>query len=203
MRLTEHADVSSDATCKEALPQTGREGLLFFYFSFCSVARWGATFCSFRGIGEGGTASPRGSWSRGVGPCGPRYAGAPPRAPGDFRFTTKVTKGVPGALPLDPVGGHYHPPSSAPRCSPQKGEGATKGSWICHFEVVRAIGISFSRSSVEETPAAFKPWRGDDRRRMCQLCRVCVKFVSGNLALLSHLLDLDTVNTVFLSKDIL
>ena len=44
--------------------------------------------------------------------------------PGDFRFTTKVTKGVPGALPLDPVGGHYHPPSSAPRCSPQKGEGA-------------------------------------------------------------------------------
>ena len=103
----------------------------------------------------------------------------------------------------DPVGGHYHPPSSAPRCSPQKGEGATKGSWICHFEVVRAIGISFSRSSVEETPAAFKPWRGDDRRRMCQLCRVCVKFVSGNLALLSHLLDLDTVNTVFLSKDIL
>ncbi len=71
MRLTEHADVSSDATCKEAFPQTGREGLLFFYFSFCSVARWGATFCSFRGIGEGGTASPRGSWSRGGGPCCP------------------------------------------------------------------------------------------------------------------------------------
>jgi len=105
-------------------PRRLGEGLLFFYFSFCSVARWGATFCSFRGIGEGGTASPRGSWSRGGGPCGPRYAGAPPRAPGDFRFTTKVTKGVPGALPLDPVGGHYHPPSSAPRCSPQKGEGA-------------------------------------------------------------------------------
>ena len=142
LRLTEHADVSSDATCKEALPQTGREGLLFFYFSFCSVARWDATFCSFRGIGEGGTAFPRESWSRGGGPCGPRYArgqrplctplvgaqlprpqraGAPPRAPGSFRFTTKGTKGVPGALPLDPVGGHYHPPSSAPRCSPRKG----------------------------------------------------------------------------------
>ena len=139
MRLTEHADVSSDATCKEALPQTGREGLLFFYFSFCAVARWDATFWAFRGIGEGGTAFPRESWSRGVGPCGPRYAGAPPRAPGDFRFTTKVTKGVPGALPLDPVGGHYHPPSSAPRCSPQKGEGATKGSWICHFEVAQEL----------------------------------------------------------------
>ena len=53
LRLTEHADVSSDATCKEALPQTGREGLLFFYFSFCAVARWDATFGAFRGIGEG------------------------------------------------------------------------------------------------------------------------------------------------------
>ena len=175
-----------------------------------AVARWGATFCSFRGIGEGGTAVPRESWSRGGGPCGPRYAGAPREhglamlgAPGDFRFTTKVTKGVLGALPLDPVGGHYHPPSSAPRCSPQKGEGATKGSWICHFEVVRAIGISFSRSSIGETPATFKPWRGDYRHRMCQLCRFCVRFVSRNLALLSHLLTLDTENTVFLSKDIL
>ena len=175
-----------------------------------AVARWDATFCSCRGIGEGGTAFPRESWGRGGGPCGPRYAGAPREhglamlgAPGDFRFTTKVTKGVPGALPLDPVGGHYHPPSSAPRCSPQKGEGATKGSWICHFEVVRAIGISFSRSSVEETPAAFKPWRGDYRHRMCQLCRFCVRFVSRTLALLSHLLTLDTENTVFLSKDIL
>ena len=95
-----------------------------------AVACWGATFCSFWGIGEGGTAFPRESWSRGVGPCGPRYArgqrplctplvgaqlprpqraGAPPRAPGSFRFTTKGTKGVPGALPLDPAGGYYHP----------------------------------------------------------------------------------------------
>ena len=60
MRLTEHADVSSDATCKEALPQTGREGLLFFYFSFCSVARWDATFWAFRGIGRGGLRLPSG-----------------------------------------------------------------------------------------------------------------------------------------------
>ena len=36
------------------------KGLLFFYFSFCSVARWGATFCSFRGIGEGGLRLPGG-----------------------------------------------------------------------------------------------------------------------------------------------
>ena len=85
-----------------------------------AVARWGATFCSFWGIGEGGTAFPRESWSRGGGPCGPRYAGAPREhglamlgAPGDFRFTTKVTKGVPGALPLDPVGGALSSPPTA------------------------------------------------------------------------------------------
>ena len=60
LRLTEHADVSSDATCKEAFPQTGREGLLFFYFSFCSVARWDATFWAFRGIGRGGLRLPSG-----------------------------------------------------------------------------------------------------------------------------------------------
>ena len=33
-------------------------------FLLPAVARWGATFYSFRGIGEGGTAFPRESWSR-------------------------------------------------------------------------------------------------------------------------------------------
>ena len=79
-----------------------------------------------------GTASPGGFLGTG-GSCLPRYAGAPREhglamlgAPGglcwtaspsthqwaypahtrgSFRFTTKGTKGVPGALPLDPVGG--------------------------------------------------------------------------------------------------
>ena len=79
-----------------------------------------------------GTASPEGFLGAG-GSCLPRYAGAPREhglamlgAPGglcwtgspsthqwaypahtrgSFRFTTKGTKGVPGALPLDPVGG--------------------------------------------------------------------------------------------------
>ena len=72
-----------------------------------------------------GTASPEGFLGTG-GSCLPRYAGVPPRTPGglcwtgspsthqwaypahtrgSFRFTTKGTKGVPGALPLDPVGG--------------------------------------------------------------------------------------------------
>ena len=124
-------DVSSDATCKEALPQTGWEGLLFFYFSFCSVARWDATFGAFRGIGEGVTAFPRESWSRGGGPCIPRIcegrcpsalplSGRSARAwpcharhPGDFRFTTKVTKGVSGGIPLNPRGGCFAPPAAS------------------------------------------------------------------------------------------
>ena len=29
----------------------------------------------------------------------PTFLGAPPQAPGDFRFTTKVTKGVSGGAP--------------------------------------------------------------------------------------------------------
>ena len=96
------------------------EGLLFFYFSFCAVARWDATFWAFRGIGEGGTAFPRESWSRGVGPCGPRYAGAPPRAPGDFRFTTKVTKGVSGGMPPEPPWGAIIIPPAARRAAPPR-----------------------------------------------------------------------------------
>ena len=106
-RQTQHA---------KRLSPSARGGPPIFYFSFCSVARWDATFCSFRGIGEGGTAFPRESWSRGGGPCGPRYAGAPPRAPGDFRFTTKVTKGVSGGAPLNPLGGIIIPPA-ARRCA--------------------------------------------------------------------------------------
>ena len=57
----------------------------------------------------------------------PTDAGAPREhglamlgAPGDFRFTTKVTKGVPGALPLDPVGGHYHPPAARRAAPPER-----------------------------------------------------------------------------------
>ena len=80
------------------------------------VARWGATFCSFRGIGRGGTAVPLGGFAgtgapawpdmRGALPlCTPHEGALRPSTPGDFRFTTKVTKGVSGALPLDPLRG--------------------------------------------------------------------------------------------------
>ena len=52
-------------------------------------------------------------------PAPPRRA-LRPSTPGDFRFTTKVTKGVSGGTPLNPLGGHYHPPSSASAAPPQK-----------------------------------------------------------------------------------
>ena len=175
MRLTEHADVSSDATCKEALPQTGWEGLLFFYFSFCSVARWDATFCSFRGIGEGGTAFPRESWSRGGGPCGPRYAGAPPRAPGDFRFTTKVTKGVPGALPLDPVGGALSSPQQRGALLPPE---RVCGTSLAGFATLRWCGqlafLSHEAPSGEHPLLSIRGagMTGDE-------CVSCVGFVSS------------------------
>ena len=126
-RQTEHADVSSDATCKEALPQTGREGLLFFYFSFCSVARWDATFCSFRGIGRGGTAFPRGAFLQGRGPlrdpiCEGRCPSAlptrgrsapPPRV--TFVSRRKSPKACQGRCPWTPLGGRL---KSVPLFSP-------------------------------------------------------------------------------------
>ena len=58
--------------------------------------------------------------------CAPSSAFLPhvwalrPSTPGDFRFTTKVTKGVSGGTPLNPLGGHYHPPSSASAAPPPR-----------------------------------------------------------------------------------
>ena len=100
--------------------------------------------------------------------CTPHEGALRPSTPGDFRFTTKVTKGVPGALPLDPVGGptekwntfQSHPPSDALRRSPQKREGATKGRGICHFDTVKQLAFFSPEAPMEETPAAFKPWHG-------------------------------------------
>ena len=115
-----------------------------------AVARWGATFCSFRGIGEGGTAFPRESWSRGGGPCGPRYAGAP-REHGLAMLGTRVTFISRRKSPKACQGGPPEPPRGTERkvfhfslplplqhivlLPPQKGL-CHKNRPICHFELV-------------------------------------------------------------------
>ena len=95
----------------------------------------GGVFC--------GTAAPAPNDARGSPSALPR-AGAPPRAPGDFRFTTKVTKGVSGGAPLNPLGGHYHPPSGVaapPRRTLPLGVGGGVG--LCFPP--RRIGVSGCR----------------------------------------------------------
>ena len=69
-------------------------------------------------------------------------AGAPPRAPGDFLPDEKVTKESPrGVSPLGtPLGGHYHPPSSAARCSPQKDSPRGVGGELVVCASLRARG---------------------------------------------------------------
>ena len=86
---------------------------------------------------------PRGVCAGLVAPAS-HYAGAPPQTPGDFRFTTKVTKGVSGGAPLNPLGGHYHPPSGVaapPRRTLPLGVGGGVG--LCFPP--RRIGVSGCR----------------------------------------------------------
>ena len=79
---------------------------------------------------KGGLPLP-GELEQGQGPCIPRIcegrcpsalplSGRSARAwpcharhPGDFRFTTKVTKGVSGGIPLNPRGGCFAPPAAS------------------------------------------------------------------------------------------
>ena len=86
---------------------------------FClMVARWGATFCSFRGIGRGGLRSPSGAlqgWGPLRGPiCEGRCPSAlptrgrsapPPRVTFVSRRKSPKACQVSGALPLDPLRG--------------------------------------------------------------------------------------------------
>ena len=85
----------------------------------------------------------RGSFLRDGSPS-THLLGAPPQTPGDFRFTTKVTKGVSGGAPLNPRGGHYHPPSGVaapPRRTLPLGVGGGVG--LCFPP--RRIGVSGCR----------------------------------------------------------
>ena len=81
----------------------------------------------------------------GAGSPSTHLLGAPPQAPGDFRFTTKVTKGVSGGVPLNPLGGHYHPPNGARAVPPRRTLplGVVGGVGLCFPP--RRIGVSGCR----------------------------------------------------------
>ena len=132
-----------------AMPPTHpkRRGI-FLAFLLSAVACWGATFGAFRGIGEGGTASPRESWSRGKAPAYPEYArGVAPCSPLEralrpaprvtFVSRRKSPKACQGRCPWTPLGGHYHPPSSAARCSPPE---RVCGTSLAGFATLRWCG---------------------------------------------------------------
>ena len=57
--------------------------------------------------------------------------GAPPQTPGDFRFTTKVTKGVPGLRPWTPLGGIIIPPAALPLPPEGLSHWASGEVWAC------------------------------------------------------------------------
>ena len=80
---------------------------------------------------------------QGHSPCSHQWA-YPAHTRGSFRFTTKVTKGVSGGAPLNPLGGHYHPPSGVaapPRRTLPLGVGGGVG--LCFPP--RRIGVSGCR----------------------------------------------------------
>ena len=140
-----------------------------FFFSAFSLCRGAGGTPGFPARGRGPLCTPQvGAFAPTAPNVGaqlplPQRAGAPPRAPGDFRFTTKVTKGVPGLRPWTPLGGHYHPPSSARMYAlaapPRKGL-SLQPRPICHFEMGGRIGLFFSPRLAEVTPSGFRPWRG-------------------------------------------
>ena len=64
----------------------------------------------------------------------PPDLGAPPQTPGDFPVAGKVTKGAPGAAPLDlPVQG-FRP--CCARCASRRAGFCHRKRPICHFEMV-------------------------------------------------------------------
>ena len=113
---------------------------------------------------------------------------------------------MPGALPLDPVGGLLSSPQRRFASLPPERDSATNLAGFATLRLHRNWFLFLLKLHQRNTGCFQTVARGllaPNVSAVSGLCRVCVKFVSGNLALLSHLLDLDTVNTVFLSKDIL
>ena len=112
-------------------PPNRQEGPPLFLFFFLFGCTLGCNFWSFSGYRRRGDCVSPGELEQGQGPCIPRIcegrcpsalplSGRSARAwpcharhPGDFRFTTKVTKGVSGGIPLNPRGGCFAPPAAS------------------------------------------------------------------------------------------
>ena len=78
--------------------------------------------------------------------------------PGDFPVAGKVTKGAPGAAPLGTRWCEVSALFALAYASRRAGFCHCR-RWICHFEVVRAIGCVVSFSFDQEKYSAFNPWR--------------------------------------------
>ena len=83
-----------------------------------------------------------------------------------FVSRRKSPKACQGRCPWTPLGGRlksvslFAPAPPAASRTPSKGEGATKGRGICHFDTVKQLAFFSPEAPMEETPTAFKPWRG-------------------------------------------
>ena len=98
----------------------------------------------------------------------PPEEGAPPLRPRvTFPARGKSPKARQGLCPLESPKGDraksvslFAPAPPAASRTPSKGEGATKGRGICHFDTVKQLAFFSPEAPMEETPTAFKPWRG-------------------------------------------
>ena len=70
--------------------------------------------------------------------------GLPGPHPGFLSFHDERNQRRAGAAPLDPFGGHYHPPNGARAVPPRKGLCRCPKP-ICHFEIVGESGLSSPR----------------------------------------------------------
>ena len=92
------------------------------------------------------------------GPHAPHGWAYPAHTRGSFRFTTKGTKGVPGLPPLDPAGGHYHPPPAALPLPPERLSATTKDRFATLD--LWANRSCFSSGFIEGTLSIFNSWLG-------------------------------------------
>ena len=121
---------------------------IFLAFLLSAVACWGATFGAFRGIGEGGTASPRGAGAgarplhtlnmRGALPlCSPLERALRPAPRVTFVSRRKSPKACQGRCPWTPLGGIIIPPAARRAAPPPE---RVCGTSLAGFATLRWCG---------------------------------------------------------------